>query len=540
MKRRQFINAAVAGCFIPPFLSLACQSRLSSDPGTLNNPEPSADAFILNELSISDLQKKMEKKEFTSRQLVERYLKRIQEIDQKGMKLNSIIELNPDALAIADQSDLERSNGTIRGPLHGVPFLVKDNIDTGDKMMTTAGSLALSGHYAKEDAPIVKQLRQAGAVLIGKTNLSEWANFRSGRSSSGWSSRGGQTKNPYILERNPCGSSSGSGVAVAANLCAFAIGTETNGSITCPSSVNGIVGLKPTVGLLSRSGIIPISKSQDTAGPMTRTVRDAAIVLNAMTAPDNNDEITLNRPDNLPADYTQFLHAGGLEGKRIGVEKSFLKVHEKVDELLQRAIAQMKEKGATIVEVEFKHRLKDIGDNEYKVLKFEFKDGLNRYLASAKSTVTSLKDVIAFNTAHAETVMPFFRQEILEESQALGDLASQEYKEALLKVQSLSRKAIDDVMKENQLHSICGPATGPAWCTDVVNGDAFSGYGMGDGAAMAGYPSLSIPLGEVHGLPVGLVFIGHAYNEAELLGIGYAYEQASVNRRPPSFRKTTL
>ncbi|HEX8038443.1 MAG TPA: amidase, partial [Chryseosolibacter sp.] len=480
MKRRRFISRALAGCLLPSFMSQACQPKLASDAGALTDTDGSPQIFPLNELSISDLQGKMEKKEFTSRQLVELYKHRIEEVDRNGIKLNSVIELNPDALAIAEQADRERSNGTVRGPLHGIPFLVKDNIDTGDQMMTTAGSLALSGHRAQADAPLVRQLREAGAVLLGKTNLSEWANFRSGRSSSGWSSRGGQTKNPYVLERNPCGSSSGSGVAVAANLCAFAIGTETNGSITCPSSVNGIVGLKPTVGLLSRSGIIPISASQDTAGPMTRTVRDTALVLGAMTASDQNDEATRKRPTTPPGDYTQFLHADGLNGKRIGVEKSFLKVHEKVDALLQRAIAQMKEKGATVVEVEFRERLKTIGDAEYKVLKYEFKDGLNRYLASANSTVKSLRDVIAFNTAHAETVMPFFGQEILEESEALGNLETEDYRRALEKVQTVSRKAIDDAMKESRLDALCGPATGPAWCTDVVNGDAFSGYGMGD------------------------------------------------------------
>lgn len=540
MKRRRFISHAVAGFLVPSLLSQSCQSKLASDAGAVTEPDVMPDAFPLNELSISDLQRRMENKEYTSRQLVELYRDRIEKLDREGIKLNSVIELNSDALALADQADRERSNGTVRGPLHGIPFLVKDNIDTGDRMMTTAGSLALSGHRAHADASIVRQLREAGAVLLGKTNLSEWANFRSGRSSSGWSSRGGQTKNPYVLDRNPCGSSSGSAVAVAANLCAFAIGTETNGSITCPSSVNGIVGLKPTVGLLSRSGIIPISRSQDTAGPMTRTVYDAALVLGAMTASDPADEATLKRPAALPGDYSQFMQENGLRGKRVGVEKSFLKVHEKVDELLQRAIARMKEQGATVVEVELRERLKPIDDAEYKVLKYEFKDGLNRYLAAAKTSVTSLHDVIAFNTAHAGSVMPFFGQEILEESEALGDLKTDDYRQALEKVQTISRKAIDDVLKESSLDAICGPATGPAWCTDVVNGDAFSGYGMGGGAAMAGYPSLSVPLGEVHGLPVGLVLIGQAFGEASLLAIGYAYERASLNRKIPSFRQTVL
>lgn len=540
MKRRQFLRiGTIASCSVPSFISLACQPRLSAGERGTQGDVPEA-AFPLNEMSIGDLRRKLDQGRLTCRQIVEMYLKRIKDIDQSGIKLNAVIEVNPDALSLADASDQERKNGAVRGPLHGIPFLLKDNINTGDRMMTTAGSLALSGHYAKEDAPIVRQLRDAGAILIGKTNLSEWANFRSSRSSSGWSSRGGQTKNPYVLQRNPCGSSSGSGVAVAASLCAFAIGTETNGSITCPSSVNGIVGIKPTVGLLSRTGIIPISKTQDTAGPMTRTVYDAALVLGAMTATDAADAATLQRPATLPKDYTQYLLPDALKGKRIGVEKTFLKVHEGVDALLQRALEEMRGKGATIVEVNLKDRLKDIGDNEYKLLKYEFKDGLNRYLAHANAGVRSLEELIAFNKAHAQTVMPFFGQEILEESQGLGDLESPDYRQALEKVTSQSRHAIDGVLREYNLAAICGPATGPAWCTDVVNGDFFSGYGMGSGAAMAGYPSVCVPLGDVHELPVGLVFVGPVYSEAALLAVAYSYEQASGNRRAPAFREHVL
>lgn len=540
MKRRHFIkNSALATCVLPSIVLNGCQNfSLDSTPSGAPDQGTTDEAvFELQEVSIEQLQRKMEKGEYTSRSLVELYLKRIKAIDQEGVKLNSVIELNPDALAIAGKCDEERKGGRIRSPLHGIPFLVKDNIDTGDQMMTTAGSLALSGHHASVDAPIVKQLRDAGAVLLGKTNLSEWANFRSSRSSSGWSSRGGQTKNPYSLERNPCGSSSGSGAAVAANLCSFAIGTETNGSISCPSSINGIVGLKPTVGLVSRTGIIPISKTQDTAGPMTRTVRETAMVLNAITAQDEKDPATLERPEDIPGDYTQYLKAGALSGKRIGVEKSFLKVHEKVDELLRHALEQMKSQGATIVEVDLVKKLKEIGESEYKVLQFEFKDGLNRYLSANEGPVRSLKEVIAFNNEHADTAMPFFRQEILETSEERGDLNSREYQEALHKVLTTSRQAIDGVMKEHDLHSICGPATGPAWYTDLVNGDSFSGYGMGSGAAMAGYPSITVPMGEVHSLPVGLLFIGPAYAEGTLLGIAYAYEQASLNRTTPSFNR---
>jgi amidase len=536
MNRRDFIkNSALASCALPSVVFSACESKVTFQPGVANNGH-SEDTFALNEMSVEDLQKKMEQREYTSRAIVEMYLKRIEDLDRGGIRLNSILEVNPDSLMIADERDSERKSGKVRGPLHGIPFLLKDNIDTGDKMMTTAGSLALSGHYARQDAPIVKQLRDAGAVLIGKTNLSEWANFRSGRSSSGWSSRGGQTRNPYSLDRNPCGSSSGSGAAVAANLCAFAIGTETNGSISCPSSINGIVGLKPTVGLLSRTGIIPISKTQDTAGPMTRSVRDAAIVLSSMTAPDERDETTLHRSQAIPSDYTQFLDTNALQGKRIGIEKSFLKVHEKVDKLLHEALQQIKAKGATIVEVDFIARLKEVGDNEYKVLQYEFKDGLNRYLAGLSSPVKSLADVIAYNNAHADSVMPYFAQEILEASEARTGLDSDEYKQAVKKVVTGSRRAIDGIMQDHKLDTLCGPATGPAWCTDLVNGDSFSGYGMGSGAAMAGYPSISVPLGEVYGLPVGLLFIGSAYGEPDLLALAYSYEQVSHNRRSPTFR----
>lgn len=503
------------------------------EPGLVSISE-APDALSLEEIPIPVLQQRMTRGEITSRSLVQSYLKRIEEIDQKGRNLNAVIEINPDALAIAEQSDLDRKNGRFRGPLHGIPFMVKDNIDTADRMMTTAGSLALEGNRATVDAVIVRQLREAGAVLIGKTNLSEWANFRSTRSSSGWSSRGGQTKNAYSVHRNPCGSSSGSGVAVAASLCAFAIGTETNGSISCPSSINGIVGLKPTVGLVSRSGIIPISATQDTAGPMTRTVREAAIVLGAVNSPDENDITTLKRPRDLPSDYTAFLDEKALKGKRIGVEKSFLKVHEGVDILLRKALEQMQALGATIIEVDFKEKLKGIGDHEFNLLKYEFKDGVNRYLAKTQGNIRSLKDVIAFNKEHAGQMMPYFQQEILEASEALGGLNTPAYKEALKQVLTVSRQAIDGVMDDHDLAALCGPATGPAWCTDLVNGDSFSGYGMGSGAAMAGYPSITVPLGQVHQLPVGLLFIGKAYGEGELLGLAYAYEQASMNRKPPS------
>ena len=537
MNRREFIrDTAVSGSVLSGLLTSTCQSRLPAEAATQRIVTGS---FALDEVSIGELQQGMQAGQFTSRGIVEQYLRKIDEVDQNGVKLNSIIALNPDAMLLAGRADEERESGKVRGPLHGIPFLVKDNIDSADKMMTTAGSLALSGHYAKEDAALLKQLRDAGAVLLGKANLSEWANFRSTRSSSGWSSRGGQTKNPYSLGRNPCGSSSGSGVAVAASLCAFAIGTETNGSIICPASVNGVVGLKPTVGLVSRRGIIPISKTQDTAGPMTRTVREAAIVLGAMTGVDDQDEATQHRPGSPPADYTQFLDANSLEGKRVGVEKSFLKVHEKVDALLQKALAQMREKGAVIVQIDHKERLKEIKDNEFTLLQYEFKDGLNRYLREIDVPVNSLKDVIAYNASHPAEMMPYFGQEILEASEARGDLNEKAYSEAYHKVVTISRQSIDNLIEEHRLDTLCGPSTGPAWCTDLVNGDSFSGYGMGSGAAMAGYPSITVPLGLVHGLPVGLLFIGPAFGEPGLLAIAYAYEQISRNRRSPLFLERT-
>ncbi|MDQ2658445.1 MAG: amidase [Bacteroidota bacterium] len=537
MRRRQFLQGTVmSGMLLPSFLFNACQPPSPSDKASANQGRSAGDDFPLNELSIRDLQRKMQDGEYTSRALVELYLGRIEAIDDNGVALSAVIELNPDAISIAEALDAERKKGTVRGPLHGIPFLVKDNIDTGDKMMTTAGALALVGNRAAEDAPLVHQLRQAGAVLLGKTNLSEWANFRSTRSSSGWSSRGGQTKNPYNLERNPCGSSSGSGVAVAANLCAFAIGTETNGSISCPSSINGTVGVKPTVGLVSRRGIIPISRTQDTAGPMTRTVGDAAIALSAMASRDSEDPVSLERPAEFPQDYTRFLQPGGLKGKRIGVEKSFLKVHEGVDALLQTAITSMKEQGAEIVEVDYKKLLQPIGENEYLLLKYEFKDGVDKYLAGKQLAVRTLSDVIEWNRNHADKAMPFFQQEILEESAALGGLEDEDYKAALKVVVDTSRRAIDDTLREQNLDALCGPATGPAWCTDLVNGDSFSGYGMGSGAAMAGYPSITVPMGEVHGLPIGLLFLAGAYREDKLFTIAYAYEQVSMKRSAPAFK----
>lgn len=532
MQRRRFLRSTALGIFVLPFAG----SRIF--PSVLPLEQFDRDHrkdFPLNEITIDALQQKMQSGAWTAEYIAKMYLRQIAAIDKKGPKLNSVIELNPDALDIARALDRERKAGKVRGPMHGIPVLVKDNIDTGDKMMTTAGALALEGNYASKDAFIIRQLRASGAVILGKTNLSEWANFRSTRSSSGWSSRGGQTKNPYGPGRSPCGSSSGSGAAVAANLCAVAIGTETNGSIACPSSINGIVGIKPTVGLLSRSGIIPISHTQDTAGPMARTVRDAALLLGALTGVDPEDPVTSNSAGKSYTDYTQFLNTKGLQGKRIGIEKTFLKVHEGVDSLLQQALVALKGQGATIVEIELMDKLKGLGSQRFTVLQYEFKDGVNKYLAKANAKVKNLQEVITFNWQNEASAMPYFKQEILESSQAKGNLQTPEYIDALEKVLSTTREAIDSILRDNQLDAIAGPSNGPSWCVDLVNGDHFTGYGAYSPAAVAGYPSIIVPMGLVSGLPVGLAIFGPAYSEPQLIAMGYAYEQASMKRAAPNF-----
>lgn len=540
INRRNFLKTGSAtGLAITTLGFVACQSPVKPDSETINKDqaEPTPDNFELNEVTIDELQQKMQAGSYTSMMITELYLKRIEAIDKKGHALNSVIEINPDAIAIADEMDKERKAGKVRGPLHGIPVLIKDNIDTADKMMTTAGSLALEGHNAAKDAFIVKQLRDAGAVLLGKTNLSEWANFRSSRSVSGWSSRGGQTKNPCVLDRNPCGSSSGSGAAVAANLCAVAVGTETDGSVIAPSSFNGIVGMKPTVGLLSRSGIIPISKTQDTAGPMTRTVKDTAILLGVLAGIDEADAVTNESKDKAKKDYTQFLDVNGLQGKRIGIEKSFLKGHEGVVALYKQAIKLLKSKGATIVEVDLLKQCNDFDEREYLVLLYEFKDGLNNYLATANASVKTLADVIAFNTDNEAKAMPYFKQETLERSEAKAGLESKEYIDSL-KVSLSTRKIIDDLMSEHKLDAIAATSIGPANCIDLVNGDYGTGFYFCPPAAMAGYPHITVPMGAVFELPVGLSFIAGAYKEDELLRIAYAYEQASKKRTAPKFLKT--
>ena len=522
--------------------TLAVSSCQSPVPGSTNNKAEDGkftDDFELNEATIDMLQEKMKNGTHTSRSITQLYLDRIDAIDKQGPALNAVIEINPDALVIADKMDAERKAGKIRGLMHGIPILVKDNIDTGDKMMTTAGSLALEGHKAAKDAFVIQKLRDAGAVILGKTNLSEWANFRSSRSSSGWSSRGGQTKNPCVLDRNPCGSSSGSGVAVAANLCAVAVGTETDGSIIAPSSYNGIVGMKPSVGYISRTGIIPISITQDTAGPMARTVKDVAILFKAMFGSDEYDYATTNRdiPTPIYPDSITDLKADSLKGKKIGVEKRFLEGHEGVVSLYKQAIELMKSKGATIVEIDLLKKYSDMDESEYFVLLCEFKDGLNKYLAKANAAVKSLADVIAFNKKNEAKAMPWFRQETLERSETMGDLNSKGYLDELAKTTG-SKRYIDDIMKENKLDAIVGTSIGPANLIDLVMGDYSTGFYFCPPAAMAGYPHITVPMGAVHELPVGLSFIGGPWSDFDLLHLAYAFEQASKKRTPPKFLKT--
>lgn len=478
--------------------------------------------FELEEATAGDLQKRMTEGSLTARALTQRYLERIEAIDKGGPALNTVIELNPDALAIAAALDAERKSKGPRGPLHGLPVLIKDNIDTADKMMTTAGSLALAGSIAARDSVVAQRLRAAGAVLLGKTNLSEWANFRSSHSTSGWSGRGGLTRNPYALDRNACGSSSGSGAAVSANLCAMAIGTETDGSIVCPSSVNGIVGIKPTLGLIPATGIIPIAHSQDTAGPMARTVADAAILLGALTG----------------ADYTRSLDPNGLRGARIGVAREkFFGFSEETDRVIGEAIAELKRRGAEIIDPADIPTAGKFDDSENEVLLYEFKNDLNLYLGALgpKARVHSLADVIAFNESHRDQEMPYFGQDLMIKAQAKGPLTSKEYLDALEKDHRLARaEGIDAVMSRHRLDALAAPTAGPAWCTDLVNGDHAPG-GSSTPAAVAGYPNINVPAGLVRGLPVGISFFGAANSEAVLIKLAYAFEQATRHRRAPRF-----
>ncbi len=481
--------------------------------------------------------------DLTSSDLTRAYLDRIASVDRDPEGLSSVIETNPDALKLAAALDAERRSGRTRGPLHGIPILVKDNIETADLMVTSAGSLALARHVAKKDAFVVERLRVAGAVILGKANLSEWANFRSTKSSSGWSGRGGQCRNPYALDRNPCGSSSGSGVAVSANLCAAAIGTETDGSIVCPSSGNGVVGIKPTLGLVSRSGIIPIAHSQDTAGPMTRTVADAAAVLTALAGVDPGDRATALHSSRAPLDYTTFLDKGGLRGARIGIGRKFLGRDARVDRVMEDAIAAMKDAGAVVIDDCELSPGQEYADSEFEVLLYEFKAGLNAFLATLDPGlgIRNLGDLIRFNEENKAASMPYFGQEIFHQAQKKGGLDAKEYRDALAKNLKASREdGIDKAIAKDRLDAILAPTGGPAWLIDLVNGDSFGGVSSSQPPAVAGYPAITVPAGFISGLPVGMTLIGPAWSEAALIRYAYAFEQATKHRKPPTLAPTVL
>ncbi len=534
--RRRFLQSSLVGGVSASLLpALAGARAVTPAPASA----PAIKPFELDEATIADLQQGMASGKFTARSVTEKYLARIEEIDKPGLAINSVIELNPDALAVAEALDKERQQKGLRGPLHGIPVLIKDNIDTADRMMTTAGSLALVGPKPAKDGFVAQRLREAGAVILGKTNLSEWANIRSSHSTSGWSGRGGLTKNPYALDRNPCGSSSGSGAAVAANLCAVAIGTETDGSIVCPASANGIVGIKPTLGLLSRSGIVPIAHSQDTPGPMARTVRDAAILLGALTGVDPRDVATADSAGKALTDYTKFLEPNGLRGARLGVARKYFAFHDAVDELMNSVIEEMKQQGAVMVDPADLPSHGKFDDTELQVLLYELKADLNAYLATRPGmAVHSLKEAIEFNERNKDKEMPYFAQDLFLKAEAKGPLSSKEYVDALEANRRLSRKeGIDAIMDKHQLDALVAPTAGPAWITDLVDGD-HPGGGSSNAAAVAGYPDISLPAGFVFGLPVGISFFGRAWSEPTLIKLAYAFEQATKVRKPPQFVAT--
>ena len=528
--RRQFLKTGMAAA------GMTVLSRWSHAQGQ------SSGTLELDEATLQNLRQGFDSGKFTARQLAEHYLARIEALDRKGPTVNSVIELNPDALAIADDRDREskspQSPPSPRSPLHGIPVLIKDNIATADRMQTTAGSLALVGSRPPKDAFLVTRLRAAGAVILGKTNCSEWANFRGRHSTSGWSGRGGQTRNPYALDRNPSGSSSGAGAAAAANLCAVCVGTETDGSIVSPSSINGLAGIKPTVGLVSRSGIIPISHTQDTAGPMARTVADAAALLSALAGVDPDDPATEAARSHIEADYTRFLDPNGLRGARLGVVRKYAGFNMHVDRVFAEAITALKAAGAEIIHPVDIASIDKLDEPETEVLHFEFKTDLNRYLAwlGASSPVHNLEDVITFNKNNRERELPWFGQESMEKAQGKGDLTSPEYQKALADCRRLSRQeGIDAVMDKFRLDALIAPTDGPAWPTDPINGDHFSA-GTSTLAAVAGYPHVTVPMGFVFGLPVGISFFGGSWSEPTLIKLAYSYEQATKARKPPGFR----
>ena len=541
--RRRFLKAgAAAGVIASAAPFMAVRAGEAGPPAGDDAPARSVGTppFELDEVTIGDLRARMEAGTETARSIAGKFIARIEAVDRNGPTLRSVIELNPDALANADALDEERRAKGPRGPLHGVPVLIKDNIDTADRMATTAGSTALLGAKPPSDAFLVHRLREAGAVILGKTNLSEWANIRSGRSTSGWSGRGGLTKNPYALDRNTSGSSSGSAVAVSASLCAAAVGTETDGSVVSPSSINGIVGIKPTVGLVSRTGIIPISHTQDTAGPMARTVTDAAILLGALAGVDPDDPATASGAGKAVADYASGLDAGALRGAKLGILRSSFEFHDRVDALMETAIGVLREQGANVVDPVEIPTLGGLGGPELTVLLYELKADMAAYLSRLGPgfPIRTLKDIIDFNEKNGGTEMPYFGQDLFLKAEAKGPLTEEAYLEAREQCRRLARaEGIDAAMDRHGLDALVSPTDGPAWTTDLVNGDHFLG-GSSTGAAVAGYPHVTVPAGDVFALPVGISFVGRAWSESTLLRIAFAFEQATKSRRPPRFLPT--
>jgi len=540
LSRRAFVQyAAVTGLATP--LAARSVSASTPPPGPAPAPYAPPPPFELDEITIVQLQDGLKSGKYTSRRLVSAYLARIQQVDASGPTLRAVIETNPDALALADAADAERKAGRVRGPLQGIPVLIKDNIATGDHMKTTAGSLALADAPAPRDSAVAKRLRDAGAIIIGKTNLSEWANFRSSHSVSGWSGRGGLVKNPYALDRNACGSSSGTGAAISASLAAVGVGSETDGSIVCPSGANSLVGIKPTLGLVSRRGIIPISHTQDTAGPMARTVADAAALLGVLAGVDPDDAATAAAGGHLEADYTKFLDPNGLKGARIGVARAkFFGYSTVTDTLVQQALDAMKQAGAVIVDPADIPHIGDYDDAEFTVLLYEFKADLNAYLAGLgpQAPNKTLADLIAWNDKNQDRELQYFGQETFTLAQDKGPLTDDAYIEALAHCRRLSRtEGLDVIFAKQKLDCIVAPTGSPAWTTDLVNGDHFLGASSTP-AAVSGYPSISVPVGYARGLPVGMSFIGTAWSEATLIRLAYAYEQAVKPRRAPRFLPT--
>jgi amidase len=536
ISRRSFLRYAAVGG-----LAAATPIELARRAEPARAAVPRIPPFELEEMAIAEMQRWMAAGRFSARYLVERYIERIEALDWNGPATRNVLDLNPDALKIAERLDAERRSSGPRGPLHGIPVIVKDNIDTADKMMTTAGSYALLGSRPARDAFLVERLRAAGAIILAKANLSEWANFRGSHSSSGWSGRGGQGKNPYALDRNPCGSSSGSGASVSANYCAGAVGTETNGSIVCPSSANSVVGIKPTVGLVSRSGIIPIAHSQDTAGPMARTVADAAALLGAMTGIDEHDPATRESRGHVQADYTRFLDPNGLRGARIGLPREhYFGFSDEADRIIEEAIQALRDAGAEIIDPADIPNAGEINRPSYQVLLYEFKADLNKYLAGLgpSTPVKRLEEIIAFNEAHHDLELKYFGQERMLAAQEKGPLTEQEYLESLEKATRFAGpEGIDAIMNEHRLDALAAPTGSPPWPIDLVNGDHYMG-GSSSPAAIAGYPNISVPAGYVFGLPIGISFFGRAWSEPTLIRIGYAFEQATQVRRPPRFLPT--